>query len=179
MKSPIFYHEDFYRQIELVPEENYFATGRFINSLPLEQDSMYGSYNITIRPEQKIKLLDRNISIEEIRNLLNPISLLYSENIQTGYGQSSAKAKNIIAWGFEQFGIFVTHRGSFVEAIWLCDSSAFPQIKTGHYLSQAIFSISKSYSLILIDWNKEKIFRFRSEDDVKKYLFQNLSFSHY
>lgn len=179
MKTPIFYHEDLYRQIEFVPEENYFAAGRFIDSLPPKEDSIYGTYNITVRVEQKVKLLDRNISIEEIRKILDPISILYSENIHTGYGQSSSKAKNVVAWGFEQFGIFVTHRAFLVEAIWLCDSSVFPQIRTSDHLSQAIFSIAKSYSLILIDWNKETICRFRSVNDVKEYLYQNLPFDLY
>jgi hypothetical protein len=177
--APIFYHEDFYRQIELVPEENYFAVGRFIDELPPIEGSIYGFKNMTVRSEQKITLLDRKILFKDIKNILDPICLLYSENVETGYGQSAWKDKNTVVWGFEQFGLFVKHQGSFVEAIWVSDSPAFSQEKNGKHLSKAIFTISKTYALILIDWNKEIICRIRSEEDVREYLFQNLSFDYY
>lgn len=177
--SPIYYHEDFYRQIELVPEENYFASNRFIDDLPPIEGSIYGFKNIAVRPEQKIKLLDRKISFEEVSNLFSPICLLYSENVTTGYGQYIQKAKNTVVWGFEQFGLFVKGQNSFIEAIWLSDSPAFPQLRTSNHLADAIFNISKQYSLILIDWNKEIICRIRSQNDVREYLYQNLSFDYY
>jgi len=69
---PIFYHEDFYRQIELVPEENYFASTRFIHDLPPKDGSIYGIKSMTTRPEQKIKLVDRMISFEELSKILLP-----------------------------------------------------------------------------------------------------------
>lgn len=174
----IYYHEDFYRQIELVPEENYFTANRFIDDLPLKDGSIYGFKNITVRPEQKVRLLDRKISFEEVNKIFTPICLFYSESVTTGYGQSVWKDKNTVVWGFEQYGIFVKKEAEFIEAIWLSDSPLFPQRKTSKCLASAIFSISKQYSLILIDWNKEIICRIRSENDVREYLFQNLSFDY-
>lgn len=179
MKNSIFYHEDLFRQIELVPEENYFATGKFIDDQPPKINSSYGFSNIVSRPEQKIKLRDRNIPIEEIRKLLDPISLSYSENVTTGYGQSVWKDKNTVVWGFEQFGLFIKYQKTFIEAIWLSDSSFFSQLKTSKHLAAAVFIISKEYSLILIDWNKEIICRICSDNDVREYLYKNLSFDYY
>lgn len=176
---PIYYHEDFYRQIELVPEENYFATNKFIDNLLPKEGSIYGFKNISVRLEQKIKLTDRKITVEEVNKILTPISLSYSENVTTGYGQSSWREKNTVVWGFEQFGIFVKYQNHIVEAIWLSDSPAFPQLKTNKHLTFGIFSIAKKYSLILIDWNNEIICRIRSENDVREYLYQNLSFDYY
>jgi hypothetical protein len=176
MNKTIFYHEDLYRQIELVPEENYFAANRFIEQLSPPESSIYGINTINVRSPQKVSLLDRKIKVEEIGNILTPISLSYSENVNKGYGQSSWKDQNTVVWGFEQFGLFVKKKATIIEAIWLSDSLAFPQLKTSQHLARAIFSISKPYSLILIDWNKELVCRFRSEIDVKVYLFQNLSF---
>jgi hypothetical protein len=179
MKDSIFYHEDFYRQIELVPEENYFAAGRFIDDQLPREGSIYGFPNIVVRSEQKIKIADRNILIEEIRKILDAVSLSYSENVTTGYGKSVWKEKNTVVWGFEQFGLFIKYEKTFINAIWLSDSPVFPQLRTSQHLAKAIFSISKQYSLILIDWNKEIICRIRSENDVREYLYQNLSFDYY
>ena len=177
--APIFYHEDFYRQIELVPEENYFASNRFIDELPPKESSIYGIKNMVVRPEQKIKLSDRMISFEEVSEILSPISLFYSENVNTGYGQSAWRDRDTFVWGFEQFGLFIKHKQKNVEAIWLSDSPTFPQLKTSNHLRDAIFALSKKYSLILTDWNKEIICRIRTENDVREYLYQNLSFDYY
>ncbi|MBI5373719.1 MAG: hypothetical protein HZA79_16965 [Sphingobacteriales bacterium] len=179
MADAIFYHEDFYRQIELVPEENYFAAGKFIDDLPPKENSIYGFSNISVRPEQKTHLLDRKIAIDEIKNILTPISLSYSENVTTGYGQSSWKDKNSVVWGFERYGIFAKQKGKFIEALWLSNSATFPQKNTGEHLTRAILQLSKQYSLILIDWDKEIICRLCFEDAVKEYLCQNLSFDWY
>jgi hypothetical protein len=176
LNSPIFYHEDLYRQIEFVPEENYFTAGRFLNELLPKESSTYGTFNITVRPEQKTKLLDRKIQIKEIKKILDPTSLYYSENVQTGYGHSTWADKNSIVWGFEQFGIFVKYQKDFVEAIWIADSPAFPQKRTSQHLTKAIFKVSKAYSLILIDWNQELLCRISSEKVVEDYLCQYLSF---
>jgi hypothetical protein len=176
--SPIYYHEDFYRQIELVPEENYFAANRFIDDLPPIEGSIYGFKNIAVRPEQKIKLLDRKIPAEEVSKILSPISLSYSENVTTGYGQSEWREKDTSVWGFERYGIFVKQKARFVEAIWLSNSAVFAQRNTSKHLTNAIFNLSKQYSLILIDWNKEIICRIRFQNDVRNYLFQNLSFDY-
>lgn len=176
--SSVYYHEDFYRQIELVPEENYFSTNRFIDDLPPKEGSIYGFKNITVRPEQKIRLIDRKISFEEVTKIFNPICLFYSENVTTGYAQSVWKDKNTVVWGFEQYGIFVKKEGEFIVAIWLSDSPFFPQLKTSNCIANAIFSIATRYSLILIDWNKEIVCRIQSENDVRKYLYQNLSFDY-
>jgi hypothetical protein len=177
--STIFYHEDLYRQIELVPEENYFSVGKFIGDQSAENGSIYGFYNLRVRPEQKVKLLDRKISVTEINDVLGPLSLSYSEDIKTGYGQSIQKAKNTYVWGFEKYGLFIKSQTTLVEAIWLSDSPVFTQLNTSNHLNKALYCVAIRYSLILIDWNKEFICRIRSENDAREYTFQNLPFSQY
>ena len=81
--------------------------------------------------------------------------------------------------GFWTIRVVVKRKNKFIEAIWLSDSPVFPQLKTSTHLTKAIFNISKLYSLILIDWNKEIICRIRSESDVREYLYQNSSFDYW
>lgn len=177
-KKKIFYHEDFYRQIELIPEENYFSASRFITELPPTETSEHGIYNLTTRPEQKVTLLDRNISIVGIKNILDPIGLLYSEDVETGYGRTTLKDENTLVWGFERYGIFVKQNKGYAEALWLCNSSLFSPDNTPKFLSLALFSLMEYYSLVLIDWNKELICRAASEQNIKEYLAQNLAFTY-
>ncbi len=172
----IYYHEDFYRQKELVPEENYFSAGRFIDEYPTKEGSIYGFYGITSRPEQKVKLLDRSIPFEDIKKALDVLCFLYSEDVETGYGSTEVKDENSVVWGFEQYGIFAKRRENHVEAIWLCSSYLFPKDRAGQHLSKALFMLTHLYNLVLIDWDSEIICRFNSESSVKNYLTQNLAF---
>lgn len=174
----IFYHEDVFRQIELVPEENYFSAGRFISDLPPKEASEHGIYIITVRPEQKVSLIDRNIPIAGIKKILDPISLLYSEDVETGYGRTAFKDENTVVWGFERYGIFVKQNKGYTEAIWLCNSSLFSSDNTPTFLSKALFNLIEYYSLILIDWNKEVICRATSEQNIRGYLAHNLAFAY-
>lgn len=172
----IYFHEDNYRQIELVPEENYFFTKSQIVSFQSPKTSIYGFSEIKVRKEQKIQLLERKISIHSLNEIINPISLSYSDQINTGYGQHVEKAKNIVVWGFEQYGIFIKLKQNIIEAIWLSDSIEFPQLKSCSRLSEAIFLVCQEYSLILVDWNKELICRAKRIVDIKDYLIENFSF---
>src|SRR5436305_5005850 len=101
--KPIFYHHDYYRQMEFVTDENYFATDRTINESGFEEGSIYGFENIVVRPEQPIRLIDKKIKLEHLRTILDTLSLTFSNNVFTGYANSSEKVTDTIVWGFEQY----------------------------------------------------------------------------
>lgn len=175
--EPIYYHEDFYRQIELIPEENYFSTNKYINDLPLTEGSKYGIYNIVERKEQKVKTIDRNIPLSGIKKLLNPLSLFYSDQVQSGYSTAVYNVENTVVWGFERYGIFVECNDSYAKNIWLCNSAKFSKENTGKFLAKALKSIGEYYALILVDWNKELVVKLDSEQIILDYLNQNLAFN--
>jgi hypothetical protein len=129
MHETIFYHEDSYRQIDLIPEENYFSSGKVIEGLSQDDQAAFGFSKMIVRPTEPTRLLDRKILFKELKTHLDPLSLAFSDKVSTGYGQYSSIAENIVVWGFEQYGIFVKVQSSLVEAMWLADSFTFPQDK--------------------------------------------------
>jgi hypothetical protein len=62
---------------------------------------------------------------EEIKKNLDPITLLYSDNVETGYGKTSWKATNTFVWGFEQYGLFIKENEGYAEAIWIIMTNYF------------------------------------------------------
>ena len=178
MADNIYFHEDDYRQIELVPQENFHDNLKFITEESVNVNSSeYGFESIIERKEQKLKLSDRNISLIEICKILDPICLSFSEYVETGYGQAVFVAGNTVVWGFERYGIFVKYNKDFiVEAIWLCSSFLFSQDNSGKTLSKALSAIADVYKLILIDWNKEIIVSINMVGELEKYLNMVLGF---
>jgi hypothetical protein len=168
--GPIYFHEDIYRQIELIPEENYFIAGNYISNSPVKEISSNGIYNISVRPTQHKKLEDKNISINELKLILDSYCLTYGENVTTGYGYSEIKSENTIVWGFERYGIFAKHDSNVIIALWLWNSHFFDQINVAVHLQKALYKIMHTFSLILIDWDKEIICRPTSIEILHKYL---------
>jgi len=139
----------------------------------------YGTYEMTSRLEQPVKLLDRKIPLTEMRRILDPISFIYSEDVKTGYGNNVHQAKNTVVWGFEQYGLFVKYEQTLVVAFWLSHSPQFPNVRTAQHLADAIFKTSNRYSLIFVDWNIEFLCRLSSERVIKDYFYQNYSFDYF
>lgn len=167
-------HEDFYRQIELVPEENYFFTNQYIDSIQEPNGSAFGFLSASDRKDhnlRSVKILNRNISLMEIKNEIEPLSINFFENIKIGYSNSFTTKINCCAWGFERLGIFVEwNSDKLITNIWLALSSEFKKDFTGNKLFDVLSKVGKNHKLVLIDWNEDIIVRLSNAEFTKKYL---------
>jgi hypothetical protein len=172
----VYYHEDFFRQIELVPLENYFSLGASINSLNSIEKTEYGFYKIQSRKEPFFSLVERRISKEDLKIILNPLSEFYSEEVLTGYSDKSSIDENTVAWVFERFALFAKHSDGFVNAIWLSNSSLFLTNNSCELLLKALTDLTECFGLVLVDWNKLIVCRTNSNQGIKDYLINTLNF---
>jgi hypothetical protein len=176
MENVIFFHEDFYKQIELIPRQNYFAANRVIEELPEPNGSGAGFLSCTIRPEHLVKVEDLKIPFNDVKSLLDPLALSFHNKITSGYSTTTYKVENTVAWAFERFGIFIEHEEGIVNSIWLCKSAKFPSDNTGKVLIQALKTLSINFNLILADWNQEVIVDISKEKKLNNYLVDVLAF---
>jgi hypothetical protein len=176
MNDAVYYHEDSYRQIELIPEKNYFKTLNDIDNLPLVPNDQYG-YAISIqRDEHLIKTESLKIPLLEINDLLSPLSLNFFQEVKTGYSNQYKIKRNTIAFGFERVGIFIESDEGIVVNIWLCLSPEFKQSKTSDNLLNALHLIGDKYGLVLIDWDEESVIRLSFIQSVKNHLQEVFGF---
>jgi Bacterial mobilisation protein (MobC). len=63
MVNDVFFHEDYYRQIELIPEENYFKTLRNLGQTPTDEKNFNGFSKMTIRDCTMDKVMEELCSI--------------------------------------------------------------------------------------------------------------------
>ena len=176
MNDSIFFHEDFYKQIELIPKQNYFVTNRIINDLPDSEGSELGFLSCTIRPKHVINIIDKKIQVNDIKNTLEPLALSFHDKITSGYSTNRYDVVDTIAWGFETYGIFIEHNRNLVKSIWLCHTPAFSSNGSGCMLYNALFNLSIKFDLILVDWNEEIVVDTTNKKQLKRYLNQNLVF---
>lgn len=179
MDDSIFYHEDFYKQIELVPEENYFKVILDINNNQQNYNSSEHDFNaIKERGSQVIKTENLNIHIDSIKKALLPFTFNFFTNVTTGYGNSITKKQNTIALGFERIAIFFefNHLG-MVTNIWVTQSTVLPKISNPKNLQNALIVLGNHFKLILIDWNEETLIRLSSTVAVQHYLKETFAFN--
>lgn len=177
MNNSIFLHEDFYRQIELIPKQNYFFVTKTISTIQEVERSDEGFVRCKIRPEHLIKMASLGIRFDDLKRVLEPLSLGYVEEIDSGYGRSSYRLENTVAWAFERYGIFVDRHNDFVESIWICKSSKFLFSNSANLLSRALTLLANDFNLILVDWNREIVVDISKPINLNLYLVTVLRFN--
>lgn len=179
MGPTIFLHEDLYRQIEIIPEENYFATHKYIEEdLPEKELEGYGFKYCVQRVEEPIKIILKHIALDSLDKLFSPSAYVYSDEIKAGYSNTSYKIENCVCWGFERYGVFAEFVGDDnVCSLWLCNSHKFNPSNTGAKLLEVLVQLGINYQLILVDWNLEVTVKLSSVGKVKAYLINELKFN--
>lgn len=178
MEEQVYFHEDFYRQIELIPEENYFAAHEYINDLPDLVRTPYGFYGTIARKEQPIEILDRKISLNDINSILFNLGGILFKSIQYGYSSAVYEKENTVAWGFERLGIILEYNiNELITQMWLLSSSAFGENNEGIHISKALNVLGKNYNLILVDWDINGLVRISSQTAVNNYLIEVFGFT--
>lgn len=178
MKHSIFFHEDFYRQIELIPQENYFTILSNVNNNSLEYEDGNGFVSISERGEQKIKTEELNILFESVKQKLEKFIIEKYDVVKTGYNNTITIKENTVALGFERIAIFfeLTITG-IIKNIWLCQSIDLPKISISNNLLNSMVILGKEYNLILVDWNEEVAIRLSVTNTVMTYLRENFAFT--
>jgi len=178
MEDSIFYHEDFYKQIELIPQENYFKALKDINDNSIDYEDKNGFVTIIERKEQKIKTEDLNIQFSSIQEKLEKFIIKKYDVVKTGYSNTITIKKNTIALGFERIALFFElTQADIVKNIWLCQSEILPKVSISNNLLNALTILGENNNLILLDWNAEVAIRLSSPKAIKSYLEENFSFN--
>jgi hypothetical protein len=171
MEDVIFYHEDFYRQIELISSANYFKAHRDITENINIDINPYGFLTATERSEHVITTEHLNISLNSVSAALSPFTIKYFSSVTTGYSNSIKIQKNTIALGFERIAIFFqTNEQDIIKNIWLCQSTLLPKDTYCKNFFQALITLGQDYDLILVDWNEEIVVRLTSPETLQNYL---------
>jgi hypothetical protein len=167
----IFYHEDDYLQVEILPLEN-------INQLKLESKEVekfsekhfdgLGYSDIYVRTdENKLGLKERHIKPAELETYLSVMEFDRITNVLTGYGQTHRELhKDCIAFGKNYTAIYYDFKENVIQHIWT----------TGHWsmnkkkLTHVLLNIGQHWNLVLQDWNLTITVDLRNKKAIEDYL---------
>jgi len=164
----IFYHEDDYCQVQLLPKENYFELlkqAENVDDFSEEHFDGTGFTDIMVRDESTFKLCNKSIQIKELDGILESIELPKHIEVSTGITPSEMESKNTIGYGENYNGIFYDFEDGIVQNIW---SSNLVSLDSVH-LQKALNQIGVKWKLLLMDWNSLTLVDLQNTAQIEKY----------
>lgn len=165
-KGTIFYHEDDFCQIEIVPKENLSdLLGQAENIADFSTENGYS--DIYVREENKVSLKSREIDKKELEKLLAELGTEKHTEVITGYGSDyRVKSENTIGFGKEYSAVYFDFENDKVNNIWTTNLFGLNNDKVVDVLS----TIGEKWNLVLMDWNRSELVDLSKKEMIKKYL---------
>ena len=169
--STIFYHEDDFRQVEIIPNDNVAnlkVETKKLDEFTKEHFDGYGFTNTYVRSdENKIKLNQRKINPEDLEKIISSLEFERISNVLTGYGQTYREPhNNCIAFGKDYKAIYYDFKDNVVQHIWLTDHWSMNREK----LSKCLYELGQKWGLLLQDRNLTVTVDLKDKDSINSYL---------
>ena len=167
--NSLFYHEDDYCQIELVPEENFdrlIRQAENVEDFAAKHFTGQGYTDMMIRDEHAFPLRHRGIRPAELDEILSGLALPRHDQVSTGIRPGEMPCVRTIGFGENYHAIFYDYESDIVDNIWLDGPGEFEPGK----LIQVLHQIGVKWRLLLMDWNSLELIDLSNLEQLKKYL---------
>ena len=153
--SSIFYYVGEYRQVELVPCENF----QWLTDISMKAND----------PDREgVKLIERNISTLELENIINPLDLDRIQTVLESDGQTKQEQRDCIALGKSHEAIFYNFKDNVVQYIWFIGHWSMNKMKLANFLHE----IGIRWNLLLQDDNLQLTIDLKNRVAIDDYLHQ-------
>ena len=161
-----FIHEDDQCQIELSPAENleYLTQEcRKIEDFSKEHFDGHGSTEIYVRKRPPTELTNRKISLDEFSKSFIELGFVKKNLRFFGFPKSDF---NQFVLEKEKVNIYYGYSGNFVNSIYF---NGHVTEKEKPLFTSVLLTLSKSFDLVLVDWNLEELFDTRNELEIDRF----------
>jgi hypothetical protein len=169
----MFFHEDDYCQVQLVPFENHSSLmeeARKVKGFAHSNFDGVAYKDIYVRGDERLKLSDRKIKVSEFEMMLSTSGLGRTDQVTTGYGSSHREVcANTVGYGRSDCAILFDWKNETVEHVWLFFHWGTEGLNKRR-LSDLVHKIGQNYNLILMDWNQLILTDIRQKEQADKYL---------
>lgn len=173
--SSVYFHEDDYCQIELLPIENLGfclkQTG-LINEFANAHKEGNSYTDIYMREDNPISMHDKKVLITLLENSLDGVLPKFDE-VCTGYSSYREKSKHTNAFGQdENVVMFYDSKDNFINHIWFTlDISKENDIMVARDMFHAL---SKLGEFIIVDWGWDFVEKINNLEKIESYLQKRL-----
>jgi hypothetical protein len=174
IKDSVFFHEDNYCQIELLPVQNLLSKRNEADATKEQSEEALtddGFITISSRTETRYPLDKLKISVTDFESVLKEYALFDIKNVYTGYSTQRLLKNNIHGVGFENYVLYHEFNNNIITRAWL-DYNVFSDTLNGYpeSLQSALLKIGLVYDLILVDWNQLVTIVLRNESALTNYI---------
>ena len=173
--SNVYFHEDDYCQIEILPIENLefcMKQAGLINEFSGEHWTGSGWTDMFVRNENPISVHEKRILAVLLEKALECILLKFDE-VHTGYGSHCEKCNNIKAFGQnENVVIFYSEKDTFVDNIWL--NLNIHEENDIALAKNMLTALSTLGNFIIADWGWDFVKEIKCLEDIEHYLRKRL-----
>ena len=167
----IFYHEDDFRQVEIVPGDNLSTLkteSEKVDTFAKEHFDKSGFTDIYVRNDQdQTKLNQRRIDPNDLEKMLSSLGLDRVPNVFTGYGQDYREQhKDCVAFGRDYCAVYYDFNDNVVEHIWFINHWRMDRGK----LAKSLHDLGQQWNLLLQDWNLTVTVDLKDKNAIDKYL---------
>ena len=169
IKGTIFYHEDDFGQVEIIPSENF---DRLVKEAENVQDFSEkhfdgGGYtDMYVRKENDLRLEAREIKVSELNEVLSKLSIEKHTIVTTGIRPGEMLSEDTFGYGENDRGLFFDVKDGIVSNIWISGRLEV----NDETLIAVLNEIGTKWNLLLMDWNKLELVDLKSKEQLKKYV---------
>jgi hypothetical protein len=169
ISNSIFYHEDDYQQVEIVPIENFKELIKQAKNVQDFADKHFdgtGYSDMMVREENGFQLKQRGIKSKELDFILSELPVKKYIDVSTGIRPGEMKSENTFGYGENYDGIFFEFESDTVSGIWIAGSPSIEKEK----FAQVLNEIGNKWKLLLMDWNSLELIDLNNKEQIEKYL---------
>lgn len=167
----IYFHEDDYCQIELLPKANYESCLKELGIISDFSDKHFDGIGYTdmyVRGERSIPTSTLNISLDQFSQFLLEQGLNKYTTVETGYSSYREQAESTWAFDRDNLTVFVNFEKNIVQNIWL-DFYPNDTSKLDNAIHDLFFKLGVNWNLILVDWNLKKVINLNDKKSIESY----------
>jgi hypothetical protein len=164
-----FFHEDFYRQIEYLPKENFISASQVAAEIIEHSEKTFDGFGWTgcyVRNEASIPIRSKKIRVTDLIELLLQEEFSEYPSVTTGYSSSVFPCDNTRAFRKKSIVLCVEFKGDILENIWHNDS---PLLEDNATYKAFLLTMADKYNLLLADWWKSIVVDISNPEEIDKY----------
>lgn len=169
----LYFHEDFYCQVELLPRENLSSIEKEngkISNFAQKNFIGFGFSDIYVRNAQKLKTLDRKIKLSDFEELLLESGFQKYSNVYSGYGSFEEECKNTLGFKLDTSVIYCDFENVLIKNIWIDNFRFRNSSDKKEQLINGLFAIAQKWNLILNDWDLLETFDLMNKSEIERYI---------
>lgn len=171
--SRLYFHEDFYCQVELLPRENFSELEKEnekIEDFAEKHSDGFGFTDIYVRDGQKIKTSDRKIQIADFEKVLLECGFQKYSNVYSGYSSHEELCKNTLGFELDSSVVYCDFEKGLIKNIWIDKFRFSNSSDRKELLINGLFRIGEKWNLILNDWDLTETFDLKNKTEIERYI---------